>query len=456
MKKLLILCAAAILASCTHDVDLIDQKEREEIFENNFNSTFGVSESSYANHDWGMKSMPLVDITNNATARRAMTRGVDVNGNLWYQNWYRPTNVTADEIAWAKQEFGKVRRDTKPWISVEWSNYWVQQVYKGEQSYIDGFNQNIGLGSDHMDHLKVFNNKKKEVISWWPYQESIVTYEGDYEHINNFNSGNNNTTYNDDVTHEQFIGTTLMTDMGTDGRAEQFAYYNSTDSKYHYEYIVLEHNGSYYVGFDFYAHGTDIYPYNQNMDVERDYIYNDWIIKITPARSINDAPSVERVRVMCEDLSTSRTDFDYNDVVFDIKFFKNGNNYTADIILRAIGGELPLYIGTREVHSLFNVSTGTMVNTYEGRHTEIDPVHFTVELPSGTYNNAFDAINALPVFVKISSSPTPIQLTVNPGKPAEMICVPVTTEWPNERESILNRYPSFVNWITNPDVTWYE
>lgn len=458
MKKLLILCAVAILASCTHEVEVIDQKAREEIFENNFNSTFGVSESTYANHDWGMNVMPLVDMTGNtASTRSAMTRGADVNGNLWYQNWNRPTNVTAEEIAWAKEEFGKVRRDTRPWVSIEWANYWVQQVYKGEQSYIDGNNQNIGLGSDHMDHLQVFNNKKKEVISWWPYEERIVTYEGAYEHINNFNSGNNTTTYTDDVTYQQYVGTTLMTDMGTDGRAEQFAYHNSTDSKYHYEYIVLEHNGSYYVGFDFYAHGTDVYPANKNMDVERDYIYNDWIIKITPARSINDAPSVDRVRVMCEDLSGSRTDFDYNDVVFDVKFIKNGNQYTADIILRAIGGELPLYIGTREVHDLFGVATNTMVNTYEGRHTEVDPVHFTVTLPStGTYNNAYDAINALPVYVKMSSSPTPIQLTVNPGQPAEMIAVPVSTEWPDERESILNRYPSFVNWIRDSSVVWYE
>ena len=153
MKKLLILCAVAILASCTHEVEVIDQKAREEIFENNFNSTFGVSESTYANHDWGMNVMPLVDMTDNtASTRSAMTRGVDVNGNLWYQNWNRPTNVTAEEIAWAKEEFGKVRRDTRPWVSIEWANYWVQQVYKGEQSYIDGNNQN-NFAAQTQNHL---------------------------------------------------------------------------------------------------------------------------------------------------------------------------------------------------------------------------------------------------------------------------------------------------------------
>ena len=140
----MILCAAAILASCTHEVEQIDQKAREEIFENNFNSTFGVSESVYANHNWGMDLMPLVDITDStASTRSAMTRGAatrgattraaNVNGNLWYQDWKRPTNVTDEEIAWAKEEFGKVRRNTRPWVSIEWSNYWVQQVYKGEK-----------------------------------------------------------------------------------------------------------------------------------------------------------------------------------------------------------------------------------------------------------------------------------------------------------------------------------
>ena len=487
MKKLLILCAVAILASCTHEVEVIDQKAREEIFENNFNSTFGVSESTYANHDWGMNLIPLAEaedysnitytadsadiiyltdsvqsldsiplagsrgaLTRGAATRSALTRAANVNGNLWYQDWSRPTNVTAEEIAWAKAEFGKVRYN-RPWVSINWPNYWVQQVYKGEQQYWDWNGSNIGWGSNQMNNLHAFNSKSRTILNYWPL--SYVFGEA-YEHINNFNSGNNTTTYTDDVTHQQYIGTTLMTDMATDGRTDQFVYYNSTDSKWHSEYIVLEHNGSYFIGFDFYANGP---WYNKNQNVDRDYKYDDWIIKITPAVPASQAPSVERVRVMCEDLSGSRTDFDYNDVVFDVKFIKNGNQYTADIILRAIGGELPLYIGTREVHDLFGVATNTMVNTYEGRHTEVEPVHFTVTLPStGTYNNAYDAINALPVYVKMSSSPTPIQLTVNPGQPAEMIAVPVSTEWPDERESILNRYPSFVNWIRDSSVVWYE
>lgn len=219
------------------------------------------------------------------------SRAANVNGNLWYQEWERPTNITEDERTKVVEEFSKKREGAKNTISVSWRNFWVQQVYKGQTSYIDGYGQGIGLGSDHMNHLQVFNNLKTTVISWWPYEESVSEYEGMYEHINNFNSGNNTTVYTDDVTHEHFIGTTLMVTMGTDGRDEQFAYHNSTDSKYHYEYIILNIEGSYYIGFDFYAHGTDDYPANKNMDVERDWIFNDWIVKVTPAQKKGEAPT---------------------------------------------------------------------------------------------------------------------------------------------------------------------
>lgn len=437
MKKLLILCAVAILASCTHEVEVIDQKAREEIFENNFNSTFGVSESTYANHDWGMNVMPLVDYTN----KGASTRVSNTNGNEWgtangagYLDYPHPDPITNEELAAVLAVFNQKGKE-KYEALVDYKNFFVQQVYTGTAHYKDGNGSDV-LGSNQMHELHCVTKYKQ--TSYWPVAfEEMDHYDWDY--INNTN--NANITANG--------GCTLMLMSST----KNWKYKSAQDGGNFFEYWRMEKiNGNYYVGFDFSAEGQ--WP---NQQVQRDYIYNDWIIKIVPGKGESTPIDVERVRVMCEDLSGSRTDFDYNDVVFDVKFIKNGNQYTADIILRAIGGELPLYIGTREVHDLFGVATNTMVNTYEGRHTEVDPVHFTVTLPStGTYNNAYDAINALPVYVKMSSSPTPIQLTVNPGQPAEMIAVPVSTEWPDERESILNRYPSFVNWIRDSSVVWYE
>ena len=116
------------------------------------------------------------------------TRSHDVNGNLWYQNWQRPVNVTEAEKAKVVAEFSKKREGVKNTLQITWENFWVQQVYKGEASYTDGFGQDIGVASDKMNHLLVFNTVKEEVVSWWPYEVNYVEYAGDYEHINNFNS----------------------------------------------------------------------------------------------------------------------------------------------------------------------------------------------------------------------------------------------------------------------------
>jgi len=215
------------------------------------------------------------------------TRANDASGNIWYQTWQRPVNITDEERAKVAEEFGKVREGAKNSVSVTWKNIWVQQVYKGQAAYTDGFNIDIGPGSDDMDMLSVFNNLKTEVISWWPYEEKTTEYEGQYEFIWNFNNGNNTITYTDDATHQEYYGTMLVKNVGTDGREEQFAYYNKLDNKYHYEYIVLKIDGSYYIGFDFYAHGTDVNPYSKNQDVERDWVFDDWIVKVSPAQPIN-------------------------------------------------------------------------------------------------------------------------------------------------------------------------
>ena len=215
---------------------------------------------------------------------------VDVNGNQWYIKWERPVNITDDERARVVEAFSQVRENAVNDIHVTWKNFWVQQVYKGTSEYKDGWGSNIGKGSDQMNLLQVFTNLKKEVICWWPYEESITEYEGEYIHINNFNSGNNTTVYTDDVTGQQYIGTTLMVDMGTDGRDNQFGYHNSRDNQVHYEYIILNIDGSYYLGFDFYAVHPEGQENNKNMDVERDWLFNDWIIKLSPAQPLGGEP----------------------------------------------------------------------------------------------------------------------------------------------------------------------
>ena len=434
MKKYLIASAVALLASCMHETEPIEiQKEKEKTFESNFNSTFGVSESVYANHEWGTNVIPLVDFTNNIKTRVANT-----NGNEWgtangagYLDYPHPDAITKDELDAVLAVFNQKGKEKYDAL-VDYKNFFVQQVYTGTAHYRDGNGADV-LGSNQMHELYCVTKYRQ--TSYWPVEfAELDHYEWDY--INNTN--NANITANG--------GCTLMLMSST----TNWRYKSSQDGGYFHEYWRMEKiNGNYYVGFDFSAEGQ-----NPNQQVQRDFIYNDWIIKIVPGKGESTPVDVERVRVMCEDLASSRSDFDYNDVVFDIKFIKKGNTFTANIILQAIGGELPLTIGGQEVHSLFNVGTGTMVNTYEGRHSEHEPVNITVTLTRSDYTSAWEAINDLPVIVKTKNGP--IQLTVNPGSPAEMIAVPVSTEWSNERESIKDKYPKFADWIRDSSVTWYE
>ena len=222
----------------------------------------------------------------------------NVNGNLWYQEWDRPTNVTEDEIAKITELMSTPRPNAVNDIHIDWENYWVQQVYTGETTYEDGYGQNIGAGSSHMNHLLAYSSKEKKVVSWWDEATGGPVYElvdktGDpYEHINNFNSGSNSTVYTDDETGENYYGTTLMTDMYAEGVVDQFGYHNSTDSKNHFEYIIVEMDGNYYICFDFYATHPEGQDANKNMDVERDWVFNDWIVKISPAYLKGTTPEV--------------------------------------------------------------------------------------------------------------------------------------------------------------------
>lgn len=455
MKKIIFgLFALLTLASCGHDS--IESLNAEQVkatknakFENDFNGTFKVTAADYANHQWGMNTVPLVEI-NTTTTRSAYP-----NGNLWADEGYTiPADITADELEAVLDVFNK-KGEASYTSLVDWDCFFVQQVYKGEANYY-AHNQYIdndvskGLkegatqltGSDHMDWLCTETNKKMEVICWWPYEEELKIVAPYPDHIFDFNDSNS----------DDYGGRMLMLNSNTN----KFGYHNSEDSQVHYYFRMEEINGNYYVGLDFSGEGQ-----NPNQQITRDYIYNDWIVKIVPS---NGYSQVDRVRIMCEDLGTETSDFDYNDVVFDIKFIKNGNKYTADIVLQAAGGTLPLTIGGQEVHNLFAVAnqdkiitTATMINTHAnvGEHVDgLAPVQFTVELNGSNYSTAWDAINDLPVIVLYNG--IPLQLTVNPGTPAEMIAVPYDTAWSNERVSIRNAYPSFVDWIRDSSITWWE
>ena len=436
MKKIVLFMVSIFaFASCSHEIETYNvQTSKEKTFVEDFNKAFGVTPSVYANHKWGMDIVPLVDAV-------AKTRTAQPNGNQWgttddnskYIDYPKPTPITEDEYNAVMAVFNEKGKESYQPL-VHWKNFFVQQVHTGANGW------KMNELATTVDYTVTTN-----VISWWPYQaETIVAQVDPYDDIiNNFNAGN----------CTAWDGCMLMWNSATDDFSFKTSQSGGERIYKHWRMECI--NGNYYVGFDHEAWRQA--PANANEEDKRDYFYNDWIVKIVPGVGEIIPNPVDRVRVMCEDLGADHSDFDYNDVVFDIKFIKDGSTYKADIILQAAGGTLPLFIGGNEVHGLFDEVAGEdgkypMINT--GKGPNHDPVSFQVTL-TGSFNNAWDAINALPVSI-ITEDGNVVNLTINPGSPAEMFAVPTTVHWSPERISIKNSYPAFVDWIKDSSVKWYE
>ena len=265
--------ACCVLGSCSSSSDAFDENGISNQKKAEYNAAF-VKEfgAIAANQDWGFGS------STKSTVAFAKTRSSNTNSNQWgdyvdvpggYTGSVPNGNATQEEIEKVRQAFSvKTTEDNA--INVNWSDFFVQQIYKGTASYTAN-NGGTVTGSQQMDYLTCGDND---------------------EHINNFNNGNNTSNH----------GLMLMQESST----SKFGYHNSLDNNMHYEYIIKEIDGNYYVGFDFYANGS-----NSNQQVERDYIYNDWIVKISPATYTSAQ------RIIAEDLGTIG-DFDFNDVVLDV------------------------------------------------------------------------------------------------------------------------------------------
>lgn len=166
-----------------------------------------------------------------------------------------------------------------------------------------------------------------------------------------------------------------------------------------------------------------------------------------------DPDPVAEIRIIAEDLSaTESSDFDFNDVVFDVTFT---SNTTATITLQAAGGTLPLYVANREVHQLFEVATNVMVNTVRdaskskgAQWATKDPVSFDI---SGIDKNQ----NGKDILIQVKKGDTLHTLNAHTGEPAAKIGVKPTFIWCDEYEAIETRYPLFKDWVQNKDVIWY-
>ena len=222
----------------------------------------------------------------------------------------------------------------------------------------------------------------------------------------------------------------------------------------HIEFIGPKSGKKYsgdYLGFDYSIHKA-----NGSANMDRDGYYSNWILKISPAyppTTPDPEYTTETKRVMCEDLGNTY-DFDFNDLVFDVNYtYKDKTNITAHITLQAVGGTLPIYIGTdtadptKELHyRMLGQASSSPINVAASNGVTHSPVSFTMSATStdpndiiicvGTSDNkATDKITILPVSGRGSS--------LAPQK----ICVPTSTKWLKENQQIEWGYPRFDEWV---------
>ena len=186
----------------------------------------------------------------------------------------------------------------------------------------------------------------------------------------------------------------------------------------------------------------------------RDYYYSDWIVTLAPAQQIeiDETPSY---RVIAEDLSAQGdTDFDFNDVVFDVEPIDAGH---AKLVLQACGGIYRLEVDGVEVHGLYGYSADEkglfpMINTGDGPSnlgTRIIRDNYVGDFSTDANIRATIKSITIKVWKPTSKESTDVvecTLSANNGQPASKVLVDKSFGIVPEHQSIANEYGLFTSY----------
>ena len=202
LSMVLAIAISGVFAGCHEEEisgSLIEQKKIA--FEDAFVKAFGQPDPT---HNWGFL-MPDEDIT----------RVADPRGNMWTsEGWNVPPVITDAQKNIVRQYFQQ--NTPLGYNDPGWSNFWIQQVYKGGTKTTDGSkttekykigNGDTVTGGDHMDHL------------------CSKSANGVEDHIYDFNNSDNN----------DWEGRMLMRSSST----YSFGYINSNATAIHYDKAAL-------------------------------------------------------------------------------------------------------------------------------------------------------------------------------------------------------------------------
>ena len=421
MSGIAVIAFAAAFTSCSKSTDLYDagavqqreEQKKQETIANNidqakaqyaaaFEKAFGKVGS---NVDWGFSSQ----VAGTRTTQKE------------YHNWpslglSMPTPLTDEEKADVTNFFATTEFSDKG-IALNWTEYYVEWVSNVSET---SAYRNEGNQPGDMGNVSItFDKIGVESTSQWA--------DNGYEDIADWNASNHPTYY-------------MYETVGTG----KFRAWVSYASKWTTKFTIQEYKGNYYVGFD-----IDVTKDSDGrIDLGQKTLghYNDYIIRLVPGKG-QPIPNTHLYRVIAEDLNAQQaSDFDFNDVVFDV--VKSENNKTT-LRLIACGGIYKLTVAGVEVHEKFGQKATNglypMINT--GANADInglDPVEFDID---GTYNTP-ELINNIEIRVwKPGTGEDGIPLTAEKGKAACKILVDDSFGVVPEKQGIGNEYGLFSSYV---------
>jgi hypothetical protein len=180
--------------------------------------------------------------------------------------------------------------------------------------------------------------------------------------------------------------------------------------------------------------------------------YTDWIVRISPARVVTTTTYVDRI--IAEDLNaqapdsertddwTVGSDWDFNDVVFDVRYEGTTKAYVKIV---GAGGVYPLYVAGEEVHKRLGQSGPDSNGLYKIQNSGTSEEFEVTGINSSNHGKDIRV-----TVVRKSSTGEDIikELKAEVGKPAAKIRVNPTFEPCAERQDIRDKYPYFGDWVT--------
>ena len=180
-------------------------------------------------------------------------------------------------------------------------------------------------------------------------------------------------------------------------------------------------------------------------------------------------PSITIKKTPCNPGFGESSDFDFNDVVFDVEYVSASE---AKVTILAAGGTLPLTVGwdgtgdyrEHEVHNLLGYSETMIINTNSNVGNHKDDVKSKTITVSGSFDKDNLAVGANKIPVKVRKNGVWYDIVAPTGKAAGKLCVGTDYEWCDERQDIYNKWNDengalFLQYVKDPKILtkyWYR